>query len=109
MKNDTINVIGLGYIGLPTALMLASHGVPVVTFDVGGLSDWLIPGETGLFAKAPNGQTRVPEARTPATLAAALDQVADPQKLKYMSGHALDTVARLFDPNRFLVELLDCW
>ena len=25
-----VNVIGLGYIGLPTALMLASHGVEVV-------------------------------------------------------------------------------
>ena len=25
-----INVIGLGYIGLPTALMLASHGQEVV-------------------------------------------------------------------------------
>ena len=25
-----INVIGLGYIGLPTALMMASHGVDVV-------------------------------------------------------------------------------
>ena len=28
-----INVIGLGYIGLPTALMLASHGVKVVGSD----------------------------------------------------------------------------
>ena len=28
-----INVIGLGYIGLPTALMLASHGVDVVGTD----------------------------------------------------------------------------
>lgn len=28
-----INVIGLGYIGLPTALMLASHGVEVVGTD----------------------------------------------------------------------------
>ena len=28
-----INVIGLGYIGLPTALMLESHGVPVVGTD----------------------------------------------------------------------------
>lgn len=28
-----INVIGLGYIGLPTALMLASHGIPVVGTD----------------------------------------------------------------------------
>lgn len=29
-----INVIGLGYIGLPTALMLASHGVEVVGTDI---------------------------------------------------------------------------
>ena len=29
----TVNVIGLGYIGLPTALMLASHGVDVVGTD----------------------------------------------------------------------------
>ncbi len=28
-----INVIGLGYIGLPTALMMASHGVKVVGTD----------------------------------------------------------------------------
>lgn len=29
-----INIIGLGYIGLPTALMLASHGVQVVGTDI---------------------------------------------------------------------------
>ena len=28
-----INVIGLGYIGLPTALMMAAHGVEVVGTD----------------------------------------------------------------------------
>ena len=28
-----VNVIGLGYIGLPTALMLASHGIEVVGTD----------------------------------------------------------------------------
>lgn len=28
-----INVVGLGYIGLPTALMFASHGVEVVGTD----------------------------------------------------------------------------
>ena len=28
-----VNVIGLGYIGLPTALMLATHGVEVVGSD----------------------------------------------------------------------------
>jgi len=31
--NEMINVIGLGYIGLPTALMMASHGVEVVGTD----------------------------------------------------------------------------
>lgn len=30
---ENVNVIGLGYIGLPTALMLASHGVDVVGTD----------------------------------------------------------------------------
>ena len=28
-----VNVIGMGYIGLPTALMMASHGVNVVGTD----------------------------------------------------------------------------
>ena len=28
-----VNVIGLGYIGLPTALMLASHGIDIVGTD----------------------------------------------------------------------------
>lgn len=31
-----VNVIGLGYIGLPTALMMASHGVEVVQPREGG-------------------------------------------------------------------------
>lgn len=31
-----VNVIGLGYIGLPTALMLASHGVEVIGTDYNG-------------------------------------------------------------------------
>ena len=32
-KDFLVNVIGLGYIGLPTALMMASHGVKVVGSD----------------------------------------------------------------------------
>lgn len=32
-KGPMVNVIGLGYIGLPTALMMASHGVEVVGTD----------------------------------------------------------------------------
>ena len=42
-----INVIGLGYIGLPTALMMASHGVEVVGTDYNReLVDTLNAGKT---------------------------------------------------------------
>lgn len=42
-----INVIGLGYIGLPTALMLASHGVEVIGTDYNKkLVDTLSKGKT---------------------------------------------------------------
>lgn len=42
-----VNVIGLGYIGLPTALMMASHGVEVVGTDYNkGLVDTLNAGHT---------------------------------------------------------------
>ena len=42
-----VNVIGLGYIGLPTALMLASHGVEVVGTDYNkDLVDTLNAGKT---------------------------------------------------------------
>ena len=33
MSKDLVNVVGLGYIGLPTAMMMASHGVPVIGTD----------------------------------------------------------------------------
>ncbi len=46
-NNHMINVIGLGYIGLPTALMLASHGVEVVGTDYNkDLVDTLNAGKT---------------------------------------------------------------
>lgn len=42
-----INVIGLGYIGLPTALMLASHGIEVIGTDYSkSLIDTLNAGKT---------------------------------------------------------------
>ena len=56
-----VNVIGLGYIGLPTALMLASHGVQVVGTDYNrSLVETLNRGQTtfseegldALFARA---------------------------------------------------------
>lgn len=62
-----INVIGLGYIGLPTALMMASHGVEVVGTDYNPeLVDTLKAGKTTfkekgldeLFAEAMKGGIR---------------------------------------------------
>lgn len=83
-----------------------SHGVPVVAFDVGGISDLLVPGRTGLFAEAPDGRTRIAEARTAPALASALDRIADKRLLGEMSGNALDLVERLFNPDRFVSTLL---
>lgn len=62
-----VNVIGLGYIGLPTALMLASHGVNVVGTDYNpelvstlnaGKTTFKEEGLDGLFAKALEGGIR---------------------------------------------------
>lgn len=62
-----INVIGLGYIGLPTALMLAAHGVEVIGTDynedlVKRLNDGELTfeekGLEELFAKASMGNVR---------------------------------------------------
>lgn len=59
-----VNVIGLGYIGLPTAMMLASHGIEVVGTDynkdvVSSLNAGIVPfEETGiekLYSDAING------------------------------------------------------
>lgn len=59
-----VNVIGLGYIGLPTALMFASHGVEVVGTDynpevIKALQNGIVPfeekGINDLFKNAVNG------------------------------------------------------
>ena len=84
-----------------------SHGVPVATFDVGGLYDWLIQGETGMFAAADDGRTRTTAAQTPAAFARALDAMANPETLKRMSASALAKVEQLFDPDNFMKELLE--
>jgi len=84
-----------------------SHGVPVATFDVGGLYDWLIQGETGMFAATEDGLTRTTAAQTPAAFARALDAMATPETLKRMSASALSIVERLFDPDKFMKELLE--
>src|SRR3712207_2863365 len=34
MNFETVSVVGLGYIGLPTAAILATHGIQVIGLDV---------------------------------------------------------------------------
>lgn len=58
-----VNVIGLGYIGLPTALMLASHGVKVVGTDY----------NTELVSKLKAGQTTFEEKGLDELFASASD------------------------------------
>ncbi len=58
-----INVIGLGYIGLPTALMLASHGVEVIGTDT----------NNELVEKLNAGQTTFKERGLAELLKAAID------------------------------------
>lgn len=51
-----------------------THGVPVVAFDVGGVREWLDPGETGFLVAE----------QTPDALSAALARFADPALLARM-------------------------
>ncbi len=83
-----------------------AHGVPTVAFDVGGIRDWLVPGETGLFAATESGETRVAAARCSDALSRALDKIADPAELSRMGANALAKAGELFDPDRFTRSLL---
>ncbi len=58
-----INVIGLGYIGLPTALMMASHGVEIIGTDYNSMltpSMQVTPPSRRMvltnFSRTPSGQ-----------------------------------------------------
>lgn len=56
-----VNVIGLGYIGLPTALMLASHGINVVGSDYNeNIVETLRSGQTTFKEKGMDELFRAP-------------------------------------------------
>lgn len=60
-----------GFVGLEAA----RQGVPAVAFDVGGVREWLVPGETGWLATGSRP--------TAASLAKAITEaLADPQQLR---------------------------
>ena len=72
-----------------------AHGTPVVAFNRGGIGDWLMPGETGLFAE-PNR----------ASLADALAQVANPARLVAFSRAATARIREVYSTKRFLEGIL---
>ena len=96
-----VNVIGLGYIGLPTALMLASHGVEVVGTDYNpelvatlnaGKTTFEEKGLDELFAEAvkaaiadENAEMLIVAAATEADIAELEDYFNNYQHIKYTS------------------------
>ena len=50
MKNKTVSVLGLGYIGLPTAALLANNGYKVIGTDISHEAvDAINRGKTHIF------------------------------------------------------------
>ena len=89
-----INVIGLGYIGLPTALMLASHGVEVIGTDYNKeLVDTLNSGHTTfkekgldeLFGNAVRSGIRFTTVDLPAPLGPTIAYILPPGTWKLTS------------------------
>jgi glycosyltransferase involved in cell wall biosynthesis len=75
-----------------------SHGTPVIATDVGGIREWLVPGETGL-AVPPNDPRR---------LAAAIDQLlADPYLGDLMGRRGRTRHRATFLPEHHVDRLLE--
>jgi glycosyltransferase involved in cell wall biosynthesis len=97
IKSGTILVLPstwpepFGLVGLEAARL----GVPAVAFDVGGVREWLLPGETGLLAAPPS----------PESLAAAMsDSVSDAQRYVSMAQGARMQAVR-FEVDRHVTVL----
>ncbi|MDX1546585.1 MAG: glycosyltransferase family 4 protein [Rhodothermales bacterium] len=83
----------LGIVGLEAL----ATGVPVVAFDVGGVTEWLIPGETGYLA-APKD--------TEAAARALGELLFDEDALARMGRNGLDLIREKFSRQRHLDHLL---
>ncbi len=77
-----------GIVGAEASL----NGIPAIAFDVGGVRDWLKAGVTGVFATD----------RSPEALAAAIDSLADRQRLATIGRSARAFAAEAYAPERFL-------
>jgi glycosyltransferase involved in cell wall biosynthesis len=83
--------------GLPNALIEAqAAGVPVIAFDVGGVAETMIPGETGLLVK---------ELSADALASAALGVLADPEWRGRAAALGPDFVRSTFSLEKMIVTL----
>ena len=83
----------LGIVGLEAL----AHGVPVIGADIGGVREWLVPGETGLLYRAGDVDELVLQTQT------LLD---DEVALRAMGSSGLDRVRELFSRDRHVDRLL---
>ena len=105
-----VNVIGLGYIGLPTALMLAAHGVEVVGTDCNvELVDTLNSGHTtfkedgldDLFARAVEAGIRfTAEYQECDTYIVSVPTPYDKESKKIDAGYVVSAVESVLDVAR---------
>jgi glycosyltransferase involved in cell wall biosynthesis len=83
--------------GLPNAVIEAqAAGVPVVAFDVGGVAETMIPGETGLLVK---------DLTAGALAAAVLGALADPEWRGRAATLGPDFVRSTFSLDKMIVTL----
>lgn len=86
----------LGIVGLEAL----SQGVPVIASDIGGVREWLLPGETGLLA-APDDAAGI--------AAAATELLDSPALREAMGQRGLALMRERFSPEVHLKALLSCY
>ena len=87
--------------GLPYVLMeAASIGKPHIATDVGGVSEFILNGETGIL---------VPPSDPGALAVAIEDLLKNPQKVKTLGEKAREKYVREFTYDRFILETLEVY
>jgi glycosyltransferase involved in cell wall biosynthesis len=86
----------LGIVGIEAL----SCGVPVVASDIGGVREWLLPGQTGFLAKP----------KSVAELAQGLEKLLFDEALNLQFGkNGIDLIKQRFTPEYHIGKLLDIY
>jgi UDP-N-acetyl-D-glucosamine/UDP-N-acetyl-D-galactosamine dehydrogenase len=90
MREQTISVVGLGYVGLPVALAFSGGGYEVIGFDI----------DARRVAELISGVDRTLEATREELAAARVEYTSDPQVLRKANFHIVTVPTPLDDANR---------